>query len=115
MRVSNSDTNQVQGTQPGRTHAAKGAKETKEVKDVKDSKAASRASESSVTDGANTEISAKAKEFARAKEVASSAPDVREEKIAELKRRISAGKYQIDADAVADRMVDDHLKMSGMS
>jgi negative regulator of flagellin synthesis FlgM len=63
---------------------------------------------------ANTEISAKAKEFAKAKAVAHDAPDVREEKIAALKARIADGKYKIDADAIADRMVDDHIKMHGV-
>lgn len=72
----------------------------------------SSATESTATaaDGSSATISARAKEFSKAKEVAGNAPDVREEKIAELKRRISAGKYSVDADAVADRMVDDHLK-----
>jgi negative regulator of flagellin synthesis FlgM len=63
----------------------------------------------------NAEISDKGKEFAKAKAAASAAPDVREEKIAALKARIADGKYKVDADAVADRMVDEHLKMSGMS
>jgi negative regulator of flagellin synthesis FlgM len=60
-----------------------------------------------------TDISARGKEFARAKEVASGAPDVREEKIAELKRRIEAGHYHVDADKIADKLVDDHLAMGG--
>lgn len=58
---------------------------------------------------ARPEISAKGREFAQAKEVASHAPDVREEKIARLKEMINAGKYKVDAHAVADRMVDEHL------
>ncbi len=57
------------------------------------------------------ELSAKGKDFAKAKSIASSAPDVREEKIAELKRRLAAGGYHIDANAIADRMVHEHLKM----
>jgi negative regulator of flagellin synthesis FlgM len=64
------------------------------------------------TPGAKTEISGRAKEMAKAMEVASSTPDVREDKIAELKRRISAGKYNVDADAIADKMVDEHIKTS---
>jgi flagellar biosynthesis anti-sigma factor FlgM len=40
---------------------------------------------------------------------------VREEKIAALKARIAEGKYKVDADKVADRMVDDHLQMTGAS
>ncbi len=63
---------------------------------------------------AKTEISSKAKEFAKAKEVANEAPDVREEKIAALKARIAEGKYKVDADSIADRMVDEHIRMHGI-
>ncbi|MDR3605889.1 MAG: flagellar biosynthesis anti-sigma factor FlgM [Oligoflexia bacterium] len=63
------------------------------------------------TDGAKPEISARGREFANAKAIAGSAPDVREEKIAALKRRIAEGSYNVDSDAVADRMVNDHLQM----
>ncbi len=53
--------------------------------------------------------------MAKAKAVAGETPDVREEKIAALRSRIAAGKYNVDADAIADRMVDDHIAMHGMS
>lgn len=58
---------------------------------------------------ANATISAKGKEFARAKEVAGEAPDIREAKIAELRRRIAEGRYETNAEKIADRMVDEHL------
>lgn len=68
------------------------------------------------TSGAvKADISAKGKEYAAAKAAAAAAPDVREDKIAALKAKIAEGKYHVDVDAVADRMVDEHLKMSGMS
>ena len=63
---------------------------------------------------ANAEISAKSKEFAQAKSVATGSPDVREDKIADIKRRMAEGSYKVDHEAVADRMVDDHLRMSGI-
>jgi negative regulator of flagellin synthesis FlgM len=72
---------------------------------------ASKSANVAASGDANADISAKGKEFAKAKAVASEAPDVREEKIAALKARIAEGRYKIDADAIADRMVDDHLKM----
>lgn len=40
------------------------------------------------------------------KEIISSEPDIREEKVAELKERIESGRYEIDNDAVADKLVD---------
>ena len=60
---------------------------------------------------AKSEISSRAKDFAKAREVAASAPDVREEKVAELKRRIQSGMYKVDADAIADRMIQDHAAL----
>src|SRR4051812_11136549 len=71
------------------------------------------ASESKAVDtsgSVNAQISSKARDAAKVKDVAANAPDVREEKIAELKRRIADGKYGVNAEAVADRMVDDHLR-----
>jgi negative regulator of flagellin synthesis FlgM len=63
----------------------------------------------------NTEISSRAKDMARAKEVASGAPDIREEKIAELKKRIANKEYNVKPEAIADRMVDEHLASARLS
>lgn len=54
-------------------------------------------------------ISQRAKDTAKATQIAKAAPDVNEEKIAKLKAQIAAGTYNVDADAIADRLVDDHL------
>jgi negative regulator of flagellin synthesis FlgM len=91
---------------------ASGAKK-KEVHEAKKQERAA-ALEARNTSGAKAEISAKGKEFAQAKAVAANAPDVREDKIAELKAKIASGNYSVDTDRVADRMVDDHLKMAGI-
>lgn len=100
-QVSNADVSRVKVTRaPGKTD--------------KSGEAAAPAKTDS-SGAVNAEISTKAKELAKAKAVASQAPDVREDKIAALKAKIAEGKYNVDADAVADRLVDDHLKMSGMS
>jgi negative regulator of flagellin synthesis FlgM len=56
-----------------------------------------------------SEISSRAKEMSKAKNLASQAPDVREAKVEELKRRIAAGKYNVDADAIADRLMSEHM------
>lgn len=54
-------------------------------------------------------ISAKGKEFAQAHAVAKAAPDVREDRIAALKKQIQEGKYEVDANKIADRMVGEHM------
>src|SRR6185437_6438761 len=87
-------------------HSAKsGLKVSKSEQGAESKQAAS----TSVDGDAKPEISAKGRELAHAKHVATNAPDIREEKIAKLKEMINAGKYKVDAHAVADRMVDEHL------
>ena len=106
MRVTN---NSNQPVQSGEASAARKTDKTQESSSAKKASATPVAVEGS----ARTDISAKAREFAKAQEVAASAPDVREEKIAELKRRIQSGSYSVDPNAIADRMVNDHLKTGG--
>jgi negative regulator of flagellin synthesis FlgM len=106
MRVSQSGNNPVQSAE------VSGSQHTKAAAHAKHTKKAGNAAQSVTTDSgdANATISSKGKELAQAKSVATNAADIREEKIAELKRRIAAGKYNVDSNAVADRLVDDHLK-----
>ena len=104
--VKSSDSAGAQGAQ-----SAQGAKKTSKADGASAAKGTDKAEAKASTAGAaKTEISGRAKDMAQAKQVASNAPDVREEKIAALKARIAAGKYDVDAEAIADRMVDDHLK-----
>ncbi|MEO5971228.1 MAG: flagellar biosynthesis anti-sigma factor FlgM [Bdellovibrionia bacterium] len=69
------------------------------------------ASHRRVNSDVKADISSKSKDFANAKAVANNAPDVRADKIAELKRRIADKSYKVDSAAVADKLVDDHLRM----
>jgi negative regulator of flagellin synthesis FlgM len=107
MKVSHPTNSPPQGSeaaaakQAGRSSPAHSAKET----------AAHSKAEVDDTPDANTEISAKSKEFAHAKSVAAAAPDVREDRVNELKRKIADGHYHVDNQAVADRLVEDHLRM----
>ena len=54
-------------------------------------------------------LSQASKEAQRIREIILSEPDVREEKVAELKRQIESGEYKIDHDAVADKLVDSFI------
>jgi len=65
------------------------------------------------SDSVNAEISSKAREMANAKQVANDSPDVRESRIAELREQILNKKYNVSSEAIADRLVDDHLRMTG--
>ena len=50
-------------------------------------------------------LSQASKELRLANETIASAPDVREDKIAEIRDKIESGTYRIDNQAVADKMV----------
>src|SRR3989338_1002813 len=54
-------------------------------------------------------ISNRARDIAKAREAAKSAPDIDEAKVAGFKSAIQNGTYKVDADKVADRMVDEQL------
>ena len=54
-------------------------------------------------------LSTASKEAQTAREVIASEPDVREDKVAELKERIESGNYSVDNKAVADKIVDSFI------
>jgi len=73
-------------------------------------KAQSRVSSKSGThSGTQVEISPEAQMMLQASELAKSAPDMRRDKVNELRERIQSGQYKVPAEQIADRMVDDHL------
>lgn len=110
MRVDPSKTNSANNTGP--------SSEVASSKRPDRAAAATKAKSSDGTKGASpaqSEISAQGRDMAKAQAAAKNAPDVREEKIQKIRERIAQGRYKVDADAVADKLVDDHIKMSGMS
>jgi negative regulator of flagellin synthesis FlgM len=87
-----------------------GAKQSKRTSKSGGSSVEKNGAEKNSVSGAKAEISPRGKEFARAKEAASNAPDIREDRVQALKQKIADGKYNIDAHGIADRMVDEHMK-----
>ena len=59
--------------------------------------------------GADVEISDNAKLMRQASDIAKSTTEVRQDKIAQLKKSIKDGSYHVDAKEIADRLVDEHL------
>jgi len=53
-----------------------------------------------------------AKMMQKAGELMKTVPDVREEKVRELKKKIKDGTYKVDAKKTADRLVEEHLKVN---
>jgi len=68
----------------------------------------------SATDDVKADISTRAVEFSQARDIARSAPDVREDLVASLKDRINSGSYQVNADSLADRIFNEHLRTNGI-
>ena len=54
-------------------------------------------------------LSPRAKEYQKARQALSALPDLDTEKIQKTQDRIHSGRYQIDADKLADRMIRDAL------
>ncbi|MBC7384625.1 MAG: flagellar biosynthesis anti-sigma factor FlgM [Cryobacterium sp.] len=103
MRVNPSVSGNVQGTQ---TEGLKKSEAT--AKPDRARQVEQMAKNQADAEPAGAEISAKGKDFAKAHAVASAVSDIREDKIAELKKRIASGDYQIDNDAIADKMIGEH-------
>lgn len=62
--------------------------------------------ESAVAAGSdNVSLSAKARELQEAREALDAAPEVRKEKVEEIKGRVEAGTYNVKAEAIADAII----------
>ena len=95
------------GTGPQNVDASKATKTKPE------SKADQRSSDlmAKLGDTAKVNVSNNAQAMAKAKQIASGGDSVDEAKVARLQKLIDEGKYSVDAKAVADRLVDEHLNM----
>ncbi len=61
------------------------------------------------SDATRVNLSQRAQEMRRAKEIANASPEVNEQRVAELQKLIDEGKYKVDAKAIADKMVDEQM------
>ncbi len=103
MKVSNSKIGNTSGLTTGNAGRAEGANSKKEIG------AKSLFDKSTVQDSANVNVSERAQMMAKAKEIASGPMTVDEAKVARLQKMIDEGKYKVDAEAIADRLVDEHM------
>ncbi len=62
------------------------------------------------TEASRVDISKRAQDIRKAKEIALATPDVDEAKVARLQKMIEEGKYKVDAAELADKMIDEQLK-----
>lgn len=69
------------------------------------STAAMKKAEGTPSHNDQLEFSQTAKSYQTAKAAVSGAPDIREDKVARIKAQMAAGTYQVDLEAVADKIV----------
>ncbi len=79
--------------------------------DANNSKAASALMDTEIG-ATKVDLSPRAQQMKKAKEVAMAAPDIREDKVAALQKLIDDGKYNVSAKDIADKMVDEELQWS---
>lgn len=87
---------------------------TARAKDVAGKSKAEKAGASAVPEffpeSSKVQVSDRAQMMAKAKAIAKN-DDVDEAKVARLQKMIDDGKYKVDAEKIADKMVDEHLLM----
>ncbi len=67
-------------------------------------------SDSDNMDSAKVKLSDRAQDMRKIKDTISSTPDVDEAKVAKYKSMLAKGDYKIDSKAIADKMIDEHVK-----
>jgi negative regulator of flagellin synthesis FlgM len=84
------------------------------LKNKREAESATQAKDSAVAENYGLNVSPKAKELSEARQkalgIARNTPDVREDRVAELKKKINSGSYKVDPDKIADGMMKEALK-----
>ena len=106
MKVSNSGPKNVAGNTP----TATAADVTKSARGAKS--AGAEALGATVGSSAKVDVSSRAQEMKRAKEMSTPSGDIDEAKVARLQAMIDSGSYKVDSDAIAERLVSEQLKMN---
>ena len=105
--------NKLPSTMPSNTSGAGEASKAKAggLESLLETKAKSTADLGS---SSKVELSSRAQEIKKAKELATPDMDsVDEAKVARLQAMIDSGGYKVNAEAIADRLLDEHTKMPG--
>jgi negative regulator of flagellin synthesis FlgM len=66
--------------------------------------------DSQASESSRVNLSERAQDIKRAKEIAMATPDIREDKVQRLQKLIDDGKYKVDASDIADKMVDEEAQ-----
>jgi negative regulator of flagellin synthesis FlgM len=78
-------------------------------KNSKSAEAAEASAAGASSQATKVELSSRVQDIKKIREAAQNAPDVDAAKVEKFKNLIAEGKYKVDAKAIADKMVDEHL------
>ena len=105
MKVSNKPSNPMpnaEGSKVGKAGA----------ESILDSKTRAQGLEGAdIARSARVDVSQRAQEIRKAKELATPDSGIDEAKVARLQKLIDSGEYKVNAEAIADRMLDEQMKM----
>lgn len=104
MKVSNNKIGNAGNLAAGTAGKAEAAAAKKDI-----TTKALNTSKADIKGSANVNVSERAQMMSKAKEIASSPMSVDEAKVARLQKMIDEGKYKVDSEAIADRLVDEHM------
>jgi len=104
MKVNDKIITEISTHIPQSTKKATGPIGGKELIDEKKVEGTDRSGQNAIVN-----LSLASKQAQAIKEIIASEPDVREDKVAELKERIESVRYRTDHKAVADKLVDSFL------
>ncbi|MDY6971867.1 MAG: flagellar biosynthesis anti-sigma factor FlgM [Thermodesulfobacteriota bacterium] len=82
---------------------------TKNIKDKSKIDASAEPAQREILSEDKVRLSPKAKEIQEAKKLLNSVPDVREEKVAQIREQIENGTYQIEGEKIAVKMLKESL------
>lgn len=109
MKITHNKVGQNLNMVDGSVNSAKAGGKSDATAKISDAKT-DALTQAAANNSAKVDVSSRAQEAKKIKELAMAAPDVDEAKVAKFRQLIDDGKYKIDAQAIADKMVDEHLE-----
>ena len=99
---------------PTAPDTSKGIDKSKAAVDTARGRATENAGRQGATGNYSVDVSSEAREMAasrqKALDIARNTPDVREDRVAEIKAQIAAGTYKVDSGKIADGMLREAVK-----
>ena len=106
MKVSNKPSGPMQNAESLKTKSVKAESVLENAKPK-----AAALDGANLASSAKVDLSSRAQEIRKAKELATPKDGIDEAKVARLQAMIDKGEYKVNAEAIADKLVDEQMKM----